>query len=124
MSDVIEDIIVAAYKRGAEWTRINPDSAEYVGKAARDYADRIMSTEESVSSIVKAVNGFEKTTGLIRRLAAMMACDSDEDADYCATQMEIEDPSEFIAVWRELNIILAARSSFGEARVSEAQGER
>ena len=39
----LEAAIIAAYERGAEWTRENPNSPEYVKKAARDYADKITS---------------------------------------------------------------------------------
>lgn len=35
--------IVAAYERGAAWTRENAECAAYVQKAARDYADKITS---------------------------------------------------------------------------------
>jgi hypothetical protein len=41
--DALEAAIIAAYKRGAEWERENPNSSEYVNKAARDYADKITS---------------------------------------------------------------------------------
>jgi hypothetical protein len=41
--DKLEAAIIAAYERGAAWTTENPNSSEYVKKAARDYADKITS---------------------------------------------------------------------------------
>lgn len=43
--DIIEELIIAAYKRGFHWCVENasdPEAAAYVGKAARDYADKTM----------------------------------------------------------------------------------
>lgn len=43
LREKLESEIIAAYERGAEWTRENPNSSKYVKKAARDYADKITS---------------------------------------------------------------------------------
>ena len=41
------EMIAAAYERGAAWTTENPNSSEYVKKAARDYADKITSQKNT-----------------------------------------------------------------------------
>jgi hypothetical protein len=38
--DILEAMLEAAYKRGAGWTWENPDSEQFICKAARDYADK------------------------------------------------------------------------------------
>lgn len=60
--DVLEDIIVDAYKRGYDWCVKNmgdPDASAYLGKAARDYADFTMNAEVKATLIVTSVNGID-----------------------------------------------------------------
>jgi len=48
--DIIEELIIAAYKRGFHWCVENasdPEAAAYVGKAARDYADKTMNASSA-----------------------------------------------------------------------------
>lgn len=45
--EMLETEIAAAYERGAAWVGENPNASDYVGKAARDYADKITSPESS-----------------------------------------------------------------------------
>ena len=42
---ICEKYIVDAYKRGAAWIKENPDDAEFLEKAARDYADKTIHSE-------------------------------------------------------------------------------
>lgn len=41
------EMIAAAYERGAAWATENPNSSEYVKKAARDYADKTTSQKNT-----------------------------------------------------------------------------
>lgn len=38
--DILETLLEAAYRRGASWIMDNAASPEFIGKAARDYADK------------------------------------------------------------------------------------
>lgn len=46
-TDVVASMLAAAYRRGAEWVRENPDSYEYLAKASYDYADKTTSSPDT-----------------------------------------------------------------------------
>lgn len=76
----LEDLIVAAYKRGVKWGEQNPDSIEYQNKAARDYADFTISTDDGAAYIVKAANGYTKAIEAFKKIANADVCVDTERA--------------------------------------------
>lgn len=64
--DTLETIIQKAYLRGASWIRENssPEDAPYVQKAARDYADKTISTSAEKSLLAEARDLFREYEAL------------------------------------------------------------
>mgnify|MGYP007115601058 CR=1 FL=1 len=54
---MVEDLIVAAYKRGFIWANHNPVDGEFLDKAARDYADYTMNAPSAGVTAPSEVDG-------------------------------------------------------------------
>lgn len=65
-TDNLEDIIAAAYVRGAKWSEENPDSIEYRNKAARDYADYMMNADPKTRAAVRVVASHDAMKEALR----------------------------------------------------------
>jgi hypothetical protein len=117
----LEDVIVAAYKRGASWAWHNPGDGEFLGKAARDYADFTMHADPDAQPAAKAVNSFPK---LVDALKAIIACDDDHEVFDTFGLADSTDnngkpyPSQHLA-----DVLAKARTALSEAAVVEDTGE-
>ena len=96
-----EELIVSAYKRGFQWCIENNADAEYVSKAARDYADKTM-TLAGLHAHPSVRHG--KLEGALRKIQQV--------ADECAAR-------QFASISRVTQIQEVARAALAELEKSQ-----